>query len=83
MPDEGHVSRKPRGAECQCVTCGEFFTGESAWQRHLLRVGCQPPGEIRDKHGNPALMIYERSGGPTWGGVGSFDGYGVPSGDAQ
>jgi hypothetical protein len=52
---------------CECTVCGEFFTGLSAFDAHLMRVGCQPPGDVRNKKGEVVLRLYERSAGPTWG----------------
>lgn len=60
--------RLPRGNECQCVGCGRFFTGESAFDAHLDKAGrgdgatvtCVEPGEA-------GLEARERAGGRTWG----------------
>jgi hypothetical protein len=58
--------RLPRGLEAECRTCGTFFTGEAAFDRHLLRTGCQPPGDVRGKDGEPVLFCHQRGRGPTW-----------------
>lgn len=58
--------RLPQGLECQCPTCSLYFTGEAAFDRHLLRVGCQPPGDVRSKDGEPVLFCHQRGRGPTW-----------------
>lgn len=64
--EDGYMSevRRPKGAECQCVVCGLFFTGESAFNKHLLRLrdggGCKPPAET-------GLVRRDRKAGECWG----------------
>lgn len=58
--------RLPRGLEAECTRCGAFFTGEAAFDRHLLRTGCQPPGDVRGKEGQPVLFAHRRTRGVTW-----------------
>lgn len=62
MPDEGNITRLPRGAECQCMAdgCGLFFTGETAFAKHWTKNGHVPPSEA-------GLVERERVAGPIWG----------------
>ena len=61
------AARRPKGSECECVTCSEFFGSPSAFDRHVAPVVCRPPAECRNKKTGEALFERtERKGGPTW-----------------
>lgn len=62
--------RLPKGAECQCVGCGLFFSGLTAFDLHHRNgrrgrrsanpVVCQDPRQI-------GMVLFDRKSGPTWG----------------
>ena len=46
--NDAKAELKVGGRTCQCGDCGEFFTGESSFTRHLMalgtdHVGCRTP----------------------------------------
>lgn len=57
--------RLPTGSECQCVRCGLFFTGESAFERHWTKRGHVHPDDV-------GLVKKQRKGGTTWGRPGEY-----------
>lgn len=64
------AERFPKGNECQCVNCGEFFSGESAFAAH--QVGTTGPVVCRSGL-EAGLRRVERAGGAVWGWPGSDD----------
>ena len=46
--------------------CCAHFTNTKAFDAHLLEEGCQAPGSIMRRDGQPKFIIRERSFGPVW-----------------
>lgn len=62
-PREQTPRRYPRGSECECTVegCGEFFSGESAFEKHWTKKsGHVHPSEV-------GLVQRQHVGGPVWG----------------
>lgn len=54
------LKRSPQGAECQCTSCGLFFSSESGFERHWTKNGHVKPTDI-------GLVARESPRGPVWG----------------
>lgn len=50
-----HASWTRTSRTAHCPTCHRTFTVPSAFDRHLLKVGCTDPGAMRDKRGKPVF----------------------------
>ena len=56
----------PGTNRCQCASCGHYFGGVRAFEKHRVRVGpavdraCLDPGGVSDSHKQPLLRLTEQ-----------------------
>jgi hypothetical protein len=60
-----------------CPTCHRTFSSPGGFDRHLLRVGCRPPDEVKTRAGEPVFEVPPTPntwGTPVWRRAGKWSG---------